>query len=188
MLSKNLFISILAGLSIMLITPPVFAQYDSAATVEAGAVKDAQPAPVSSVSPASIDAPAPDQVPASVSVPALPVPAASGGSAEISVSTGTELKIIDLSCKKNTEECVLTWKTNLTPPAKAKVVFWSGNQPSILDPYFMVNDTTGVFLHKFSLKASELPQKFVKIRLSYIISEDAGAYSDIMYENIKMER
>lgn len=116
-----------------------------------------------------------------------PVPLFKGGSAEISVSNGTELKIIDLSCKKNTDECVLTWKTNITPPAKAKIVFWSGDQPSILDPYFPLNDTTGVFLHKFSLKASELPQKFVKIRLSYIISEDAGAYSDIMYEDIKLE-
>ena len=183
MLNKSLFISIIAAISVIFTIPSVFAQYDSSATAEAGAVKDAQPVPVST---ASDDIPV--SAPASVSVPSQPISAASGSSAEISVSTGTELKIIDLSCKKNTEECVLTWKTNLTPPAKAKVVFWSGNQPSILDPYFMVNDTTGVFLHKFSLKASELPQKFVKIRLSYIISEDAGAYSDIMYENIKMEK
>ncbi len=192
MLSKSLFVSILAGLSIMSITPAVSAQYDSTATVETGVVKEVQPEavyPVPTASDAAI-APLPAQLPApvSASVPALPVPVANGGSAEISVSTGTELKIIDLNCKKNTDECVLTWKTNITPQAKAKIVFWSGNQPSILDPYFMVNDTTGVFLHKFSLKASELPQKFVKIRLSYIISEDAGAYSDIMAEDIKLEK
>ncbi len=186
MLSKSLFISIIAiiaVISVMFTMPPVFAQYDSAATAEVNVVKDAHPVLVSTV---SDDAPV--SAPTLVSVPVQPVPAANGGSAEISVSTGTELKIIDLSCKKNTEECVLIWKTNLTPPARAKIVFWSGNQPNILDPYFMVNDSTGVFLHKFSLKASELPQKFVKIRLSYIISEDAGAYSDIMYEDIKMEK
>jgi hypothetical protein len=153
MLSKNLFISIFACLSILLLTQPAFTRQNS--------------------------------IPPQNST--LPVSLFEGGSAEVSVSNGTDLKIIDLCCRKNTEECVLTWKTNITPPAKAKIVLWSGNQPSILDPYFPVNDTTGVFLHKFSLKASELPQKFVKIRLSYIISEDAGAYSDIMYEDIKLE-
>lgn len=109
------------------------------------------------------------------------------GAPELSVSTGTDLKIIDLNCKKTTEECVITWKTSVAPPPRAKIVFWSGDQPNILDPSFPINDTTGVLLHKFALKASEIPQKFAKIRLSYIISEDAGAYSDVMAKDIISE-
>ncbi|HBC75524.1 MAG TPA: hypothetical protein DC017_11870 [Candidatus Wallbacteria bacterium] len=106
---------------------------------------------------------------------------------ELSVSTGTDLKIIDLSCKKTTEECVLTWKTSVAPPPRAKIVFWSGDQPNILDPSFAISGTTGVLLHKYALKASEIPQKLLKIRLSYIISEDAGAYSDVMAKDIISE-
>ncbi len=107
------------------------------------------------------------------------------GSPELSVSTGTDLKIIDLACKMTTEECLLTWKTSVAPPPRAKIVFWSGNQPNILDPAFSIGETTGVLLHKYSLKPAQLPQNFVKIRLSYIISEDAGAYADIMASDIK---
>ncbi len=112
----------------------------------------------------------------------------SGSTDEVSVSIATDLKISELKCKKVDNEYVLTWKTNTAPCGKSKIVFWTTDQPCILDPSFTIDDTTGVFLHRYSIKALKTPEKFVKIRLSYIISEDAGAYADIRYENIIIEK
>lgn len=129
--------------------------------------------------------PAPSTAEVAAALPGAAEAPASRATAEISVSTGTDLKIIGLECRMTTEECVLTWKTSVAPAAKAKIVFWSGNQPNILDPSFSIGETTGVLLHRYALKKAQLPPDFVKIRLSYIISEDAGAYSDVMAAEVK---
>ena len=103
---------------------------------------------------AQVDQTAPVELEKAAATAEVAAPAQQPAAPELSVSTGTDLKIVDLACKMTTDECLLTWKT------------------------------TGVLLHKYSLKPAQLPQNFVKIRLSYIISEDAGAYSDIMAADI----
>lgn len=133
---------------------------------------------------AQVDQTAPVELEKAAATAEVATPAPQPAAPELSVSTGTDLKIVDLACKMTTDECLLTWKTSVAPPPRAKIVFWSGNQPNILDPAFSIGETTGVLLHKYSLKPAQLPQNFVKIRLSYIISEDAGAYSDIMAADI----
>lgn len=118
------------------------------------------------------------------STQAVEIKAGAPESLEVSVSNGTELKIIDLQAKMESGECVITWKTNIMPSAKAKFVFWSGSQPNLLDKSFIEKEPLKGFLHKFAIKASEVPEDFVKIRLSYVISEEAGAYSDLSAADI----
>jgi len=108
------------------------------------------------------------------------VPAA----APVSISTGTELKISELKCDMGTGECVITWKTNIDPKAKAKIAFWSSDQPNIEDKTFVEPAASSGLDHKFVIRSADVPAAFFKVRLSYAISEDAGAYSDVPAKDI----
>jgi|GEM_PF-6667055 len=100
-------------------------------------------------------------------------------SLEVSVSNGTDLKINKITCEKGTDECIISWETNSAPPVKAKIVFWTSNQPNITDASFMEKEAPKGTKHKLVLKTSEMPKSFIKIRISYAISEEAGAYTDL---------
>ncbi len=102
----------------------------------------------------------------------------------VSVSNGTELKISELKCEMGTGECVVTWKTNIASQAKVKIAFWSSDQPNIEDKTFVEPIASAGTEHKFVIKAADVPQAFYKIRVSYAISEDAGAYSDLLAKDI----
>lgn len=102
----------------------------------------------------------------------------------VSISNGTELKISDLKCDMGTEECVVTWKTNIASPAKGKIAFWTSDQPNIEDKTFVEPAASNDLVHKFVIKTADAPKVFFKLRLSYSISEEAGAYSDVLVKDI----
>jgi len=81
----------------------------------------------------------------------------------------------------------ISWKTNKPSSVKAKMTFWTNEMPNTEDPSFFEAAVSSETDHSFTVNAAEIPSSFVKVRLSYQVSEEEGAFLDIMKSEITDE-
>ncbi len=82
--------------------------------------------------------------------------------------------------KDATGNLTLTWATNKAVAVKAKVTFWTGDVPNTTDKSVTEAAVVSTLTHTMTINAADVPASFIKMRIAYIVSEDEGAFADIL--------
>lgn len=97
-----------------------------------------------------------------------------------------DINITNLSASKDASgNCTILWNTNIPTSLRSNIVFWTSSVANTLDKKIAEMPLTPTTSHSMIISASDLPQSFVWIRISYIVSDTQGTYKDILFSEIK---